>query len=115
MFVLVEVRAALASDDRLRDGGSDDEERLTELLGEPADLTDQPIPSIGDPGGPPAASQSTVVVLAVGGFMMFLPGVLVTLIGLVLVVVAAVLARLRRPRDVVDPETGEITRVAQGA
>ena len=55
------------------------------------------------------------VVLAVGGFMMFLPGVLVTVIGLALVVAAAAMARLRKPRAVVDPETGEITRVPQGA
>ncbi|WP_144827838.1 TRAP transporter permease [Kocuria rhizophila] len=55
------------------------------------------------------------VVLAVGGFMMFLPGALVTLIGLALVVAAAVLARLSRPRAVVDPETGQITRVPEGA
>lgn len=55
------------------------------------------------------------VVLAVGGFMMFLPGAPVTLIGLALVVAAAVLARLRRPRAVVDPETGQITRVPEGA
>ena len=39
----------------------------------------------------------------------------VTLIGLALVVAAAVLARLRRPRSVVDPETGQITRVPEGA
>ncbi|OXS85512.1 TRAP transporter permease [Kocuria marina] len=55
------------------------------------------------------------VVLAVGGFMMFLPGAPVTLIGLALVVAAAVLARLRQPRAVVDPETGQITRVPEGA
>ena len=55
------------------------------------------------------------VVLAVGGFMMFLPGASVTLIGLAVVVAAAVLARLRRPRAVVDPETGQITRVPEGA
>ncbi|MDN5632327.1 MULTISPECIES: TRAP transporter permease [Kocuria] len=55
------------------------------------------------------------VVLAVGGFMMFLPGALVTLIGLAMVAAAAVAARLNRPRAVVDPETGQITRVPQGA
>ncbi|QIR69123.1 TRAP transporter permease [Kocuria sp. KD4] len=55
------------------------------------------------------------VVLAVGGFMMFLPGAPVTLIGLALVVAAAVVARLSRPRAVVDPETGQITRVPEGA
>ena len=55
------------------------------------------------------------VVLAVGGFMMFLPGALVTLVGLALVVAAAVVARAGKPRDVVDPETGEINRVARQA
>ena len=51
------------------------------------------------------------VVLAVGGFLMFLPGLTVTLIGLALVVIAATAARLGKARPVTDPETGEITRV----
>ena len=41
-----------------KDGGEDDRERLTELLGEPADLTDQPIP---EPERPPLAERGWVI------------------------------------------------------
>ena len=39
----------------------------------------------------------------------------VTPAGLALVVAAAVVARAGKPRDVVDPETGQVTRVAREA
>lgn len=53
------------------------------------------------------------VVLAVGGFMMFLPSLLVTLLGLAIVVATALLVRAMKPAPVIDPETGEISRVPQ--
>ena len=77
------------------DGGADDEERLTELLGEPADLTDQQVPATGEPGGPPAASQSTGVVLAVGGTVLLAGVALVRLLGLAIALVV-ISARGRR-------------------
>lgn len=77
------------------DGGSDDEERLTELLGEPADLTDQPVPSAGESGGPPVVTQGTVVVLAAGGAVL-LAGVTLVRLGGLAIALALVGARRRR-------------------
>ncbi|MGO3209694.1 MAG: hypothetical protein ACTIJK_07870 [Brachybacterium sp.] len=48
------------------DGGPDDPERLTELLGDPADLTDQPVPQPGEPGGPPEQSMPAWALLGLG-------------------------------------------------
>ncbi|MDN5699665.1 C4-dicarboxylate ABC transporter [Kocuria sp. WRN011] len=53
------------------------------------------------------------VLLAVGGFMMFLPGLVVTLIGLAIVVVSAVVVRIMKPAPVIDPDTGQIARIPQ--
>lgn len=59
------------------DGGPDSPERLTELLGAPADLTDQPVPAPGEPGGPPeqATPEWVVPTLVAAGLGI---GVLVT-------------------------------------
>jgi len=59
------------------DGGPDDQERLTELLGEPADLTDKPVPEAGEPGGPPEQSVPTGVIVAAAVAGLGLVGVVV--------------------------------------
>ena len=51
------------------------------------------------------------VVLAVGGFLMFLPSLTGTVIGLAVVAVVALLVRIMKPAPVIDPDTGQIARV----
>lgn len=75
------------------DGGDDDRERLTELLGEPADLTDQPVPAPGEPGGPPEQSLPAwaILTLAAGAL-----GIGVLAVRVVALAIALVLIRRRR-------------------
>ncbi|WP_345076049.1 hypothetical protein [Brachybacterium paraconglomeratum] len=67
------------------DGGPDDPERLTELLGDPADLTDQPIPQPGEPGGPPEQSRPAWVIISVAAVALGIWGLLVPTVAIVLV------------------------------
>ena len=75
------------------DGGSDDRERLTELLGAPADLTDQPVPEQGEPGGPPEQGTPVWVIVSVAGAAL---GIGVLMVRVVALVIALVLVRRRR-------------------
>ena len=88
------------------DGGEDDEERLTALLGEPADLSDQPVPDPGpdegpttekpDDGGPAFGDRGDRVDtgLVIGAVAALLGGLLLALA----VVAAAAVLMLRRRR-----------------
>lgn len=67
------------------DGGEDDQERLTELLGAPADLTDQPVPEPGEPGGPPEQPTPVWVIVSVAALALGLWGLLVPTVAIVLV------------------------------
>lgn len=75
------------------DGGSDDRERLTEMLGAPADLTDQPVPEQGEPGGPPEQGTPLWVIVSVAGAAL---GIGVLVVRVVALVIALVLVRRRR-------------------
>ena len=87
------------------DGGEDDEERLTALLGEPADLSDQPVPDPGpdegpttekpDDGGPAFGDRGDRVDtgLVIGAVAALLGGLL---LALAVVATAAVLMLRRR-------------------
>lgn len=75
------------------DGGPEDRERLTGMLGEPADLTGRPVPEAGEPGGPP---EQSVPVWAVSAVVIAGLGLFVAMVMAAVIVVAWRIGKRRR-------------------